>query len=220
MQIDSLTLGLRSYLYQVNDGPFRTFNSGGSSFQLPSSSTVPVCLQKGLNRIRFGNAVSYPPDLDRIVISGRGDAILPTSTTYEAEAAVLGGTVTAGFSNYASGLAKAGNIGGGSANNVTFTNVTAPYAGVYQLEIDYATKGPRSLFLAINGAAAQELSLDGSSFDDPVAKVLEVPLRAGKNIIQLGNPTGFSPDLDRIVVTPRVLPSLLGITTQACKGLQ
>jgi hypothetical protein len=220
MQIDSLTLGLRSYLYQVNDGPFRTFNSGGSSFQLPSSSTVPVCLQKGMNRIRFGNAVSYPPDLDRIVISGRGDAILPTSTTYEAEAAVLGGTVTAGFSNYASGLAKAGNIGGGSANNVTFTNVTAPYAGVYQLEIDYATKGPRSLFLAINGAAAQELSLDGSSFDDPVAKVLEVPLRAGKNIIQLGNPTGFSPDLDRIVVTPRVLPSLLGVTTQACKGLQ
>jgi hypothetical protein len=220
MQIDSLTLGLRSYLYQVNDGPFRTFNSGGSSFQLPSSSTVPVCLQKGMNRIRFGNAVSYPPDLDRIVISGRGDAILPTSTTYEAEAAVLGGTVTAGFSNYASGLAKAGNIGGGSANNVTFTNVTAPYAGVYQLEIDYATKGPRSLFLAINGAAAQELSLDGSSFDDPVAKVLEVPLRAGKNIIQLGNPTGFSPDLDRIVVTPRVLPALLGVSTQACNGLQ
>jgi hypothetical protein len=220
MQIDSLTLGLRSYLYQVNDGPFRTFNSGGSSFQLPSSSTVPVCLQKGLNRIRFGNAVSYPPDLDRIVISGRGDAILPTSTTYEAEAAVLGGTVTAGFSNYASGLAKAGNIGGGSANNVTFTNVTAPYAGAYQLEIDYATKGPRSLYISINGGASQELSLDGSSFDDPVAKVMEVPLRAGQNTIQLGNPTGFSPDLDRIVVTPRVLPSLLGVTTQACKGLR
>ena len=217
MQIDSLTLGLRSYLYQVNDGPFRTFNSGGSSFQLPSSSTVPVCLQKGLNHIRFGNTVSYPPDLDRIVISGRGDAPLPDSTTYEAEAATLSGTVSAGFSNYASGLAKAGNIGGGSANSVTFTNVTVPYAGVYQLEIDYATKGPRSFFLSINGMAAQELSLDGSSFDDPVAKVLEVPLHAGQNTIQLGNPQGFSPDLDRLVVTPRVLPSLLGVSTQTCK---
>ncbi|WP_125903102.1 alpha-galactosidase D [Luteibacter rhizovicinus] len=217
MQIDSLTLGLRSYLYQVNDGPFRTFNSGGSSFQLPSSSTVPVCLQKGLNRIRFGNAVSYPPDLDRIVISGRGDARLPSGTTYEAEAATLGGSVTAGFSNYSSGLAKAGNIGGGSANNVTFTNVTVPYAGVYQLEIDYLTQGPRSFFLSINGAGAKELSLNGSSFDDPVAKVLEVPLHAGQNTLQFSNPSGNAPDLDRIVVTPRVLPAVLGVSTQACK---
>jgi hypothetical protein len=216
MQIDSLTLGLRSYLYQVNDGPFRTFNSGGSSFQLPSSSVVPVCLQKGLNHIRFGNAVSYPPDLDRIVISGRGDAVLSSSTTYEAEAAVLGGSVTAGFSNYASGLAKAGNIGGGSANNVTFNNVTVPFAGVYQLEIDYATSGPRSLFLSVNGGTSRELSLDGSSFDDPVAKVLQVQLRAGTNTIQLGNPAGNGPDLDRIVVTPQVLPSLLGVSTQPC----
>jgi hypothetical protein len=217
MQIDSLTLGLRSYLYQVNDGPFRTFNSGGSSFQLPSSSTVPVCLQKGLNHIRFGNAASYPPDLDRIVISGRGDAVLPSGTTYEAETAVLGGTVTAGFSNYFSGLAKAGNVGGGSANSVTFTNVTAPYAGMFQLEIDYATNGQRSLFLSINGAASKELSLDGSSFDDPVAKVLDVPLKAGQNTIQLSNPSGNAPDLDRIVVTPRVLPALLGVSTQPCK---
>jgi len=217
MQIDSLTLGLRSYQYQVNNGPFHTFNSGGSSFQLPASNVVPVCLQKGLNSVRFGNTVSYPPDLDRIVVSGRGDAPLPISTTYEAEAATLGGSVTAGFSNYFSGLAKAGNIGGGSANNVTFTNVTVPLAGVYQLEIDYATSGPRSLFLSINGAKAQELSLDGSSFDDPVAKVLEVPLRAGPNTVQLGNPAGNAPDLDRIVVTPRVLPALLGVSTQACK---
>jgi hypothetical protein len=177
-----------------------------------------VCLQKGLNHIRFGNAVSYPPDLDRIVISGRGDAPLPISTTYEAEAAVLGGGVTAGFSNYFSGLAKAGNIGGGSTNNVTFNNVTVPIAGVYQLEIDYATQGPRSLFLSVNGTTARELSLDGSSFDDPVAKVLEVPLHAGQNTIQLGNPAGNAPDLDRIVVTPRVLPAVLGVSTQGCKG--
>ena len=217
MQIDSLTLGLRSYLYQVNDGPFRTFNSGGSSFQLPSSNTVPVCLQKGLNHIRFGNTASYPPDLDRIVISGRGDAPLPSGTTYEAEAATLGGSVTAGFSNYSSGLAKAGNIGGGSANNVTFTNVTVPYAGVYQLEIDYLTQGPRSFFLSINGAGAKELSLNGSSFDDPVAKVLEVPLQAGQNTLQFSNPSGNAPDLDRIVVTPRVLPAVLGVSTQTCK---
>jgi hypothetical protein len=204
MQVDSLTQGLRSYLYRVNDGPYHTFNSGGGSFQLPSSSTLPVCLKAGANRIRFGNDVSYPPDLDRIVIRDGMGVPAPSSDVYEAESATLGGTVTAGFSNYFSGLAKAGNIGGGAANGVTFSNVSVPRAGVYQLEIDYATKGPRSLFLSINGQAPTQLDLDGSSFDDPVARVLEVPLRAGANTIQLGNASGFAPDLDRIVVSPRV----------------
>ncbi|MEX1828871.1 CBM35 domain-containing protein [Luteibacter sp. CQ10] len=216
MRIDSMTQGLRSYLFQVNDGPQQTFNSGGGSFQLPSSSVVPVCLRKGNNRIQFGNAVSYPPDLDRIAISGRGDAPRSDATTYEAESATLGGTVTAGFSNYFSGLAKAGNIGGGSANSVTFTNVSVPREGIYQLEIDYATSGPRGLQMSINGATPQDLALDGSSFDDPVAKVVEVRLLKGRNTIQLGNATGFAPDLDRIVVAPRVVPALLGATSQVC----
>lgn len=204
MQIDSLTLGLRSYLYRVNDGPYQTFNSGGGSFQLPSSSSVPVCLRAGVNRIRFGNEVSYPPDLDRIVIRDALGVPAPSADVYEAEAATLGGTVTAGFSNYFSGLAKAGNVGGGAANAVTFTNVLAPRAGTYQLEIDYATKGPRTLFLSVNGHAAQALDLDGSSFDDPVARVLTVPLLKGANTLQLGNPSGYAPDLDRIVVSPLV----------------
>ncbi|MGF6712280.1 alpha-galactosidase [Luteibacter sp. W1I16] len=216
MRVDSLTLGLRSYLYQVNDGPFQTFNSGGGSFQLPSQSTLPVCLRQGFNRIRFGNAASYPPDLDRIVVRGTGDAALPASATYEAEAAVLGGTVTAGFSNYFSGLAKAGNIGAGTANSVTFPAVTVPTSGSYQVEIDYATKGPRSLYLTINGQAPVKLDLDGSSFDDPVAKVLNVSLKAGPNTIGLGNASGPAPDLDRIVVAPRVLPAWLGASATTC----
>lgn len=217
MRVDSLTLGLRSYLYQVNDGPFQTFNSGGGSFQLPSQSTLPVCLRKGFNRIRFGNAASYPPDLDRIVVGGTGDAALPASATYEAEAAVLGGTVTAGFSNYFSGLAKAGNIGVGSANSVTFPAVTVPTSGSYQLEIDYATKGTRTLYLVINGQAPIRLDLDGSSFDDPVAKVLDVSLKAGTNTIGLGNADAPAPDLDRIVVAPRVLPAWLGASAATCQ---
>jgi alpha-galactosidase len=220
MQIDSLTLGLRSSLYKVNDGPFQTFNSGGGSFSIPSASTVPVCLKAGNNSIQFGNPTSYPPDMDRIVISGDGHAVLPTATVYEAEAATLGGTVTAGFSNYASGLSKAGNIGGGPANAVTFTNVTVPVSGVYQLEIDYATSGPRSLFVTINGGQARQLDLNGSTFDDPVPTIITVPLKAGTNTIQMGNPNagGFAPDLDRIVVAPVVgsNSSFAGATTQTC----
>jgi alpha-galactosidase len=204
MQVDSMTQGLRSYLYSVNGGAFQTLNCGGGSFFLPASTTVPVHLEKGMNAIQFGSPVSYPPDLDRIVISGDGYFPPPASSTYEAEVATLNGTVTGGFSNYSSGLGKAGNIGGGAANSVTFSNVTVPVGGIYQLEIDYQTSGPRSYFLTVNGATPTELDLNGSTFNDPVPVVLPVHLHAGTNTINIGNPTGYAPDLDRIVIAPPV----------------
>jgi alpha-galactosidase len=204
MQVDSMTIGLRSYLYSVNDGPFQTLNCSGGSFLLPASTTVPVHLKKGLNVVQFGNPPSYAPDLDRIVISGNGDFPAPTASSYEAEVATLGGSVTAGFSNYSSGLAKAGNVGGGAANSVTFSNVTVPADGTYQLEIDYQTSGPRSYFVSINGGTAKELDLNGTTFNDPVPVVVPVHLHSGVNSINIGNSSGYAPDLDRIVIAPTI----------------
>ncbi len=206
MEVDSMTLGLRSYLYSVNGGPYQTLNCGGGSFFLPASTTVPVHLEKGVNSIQFGSPVSYAPDLDRIVISGHGDFPPPQASTYEAEVATLSGSAVGEFSNYSSGLGKAGNIGGGAANSVTFSNVTLPADGTYQLEIDYQTSGPRSFFMSVNGGAATELDLNGSTFSDPVPIVLHVQLHAGVNTIEFGNPSGYAPDLDRIVVAPLVRP--------------
>jgi alpha-galactosidase len=202
MQVDSMTQGLRSYLYSVDGGAYQTLDCGGGSFFLPASTTVPVYLQKGFNTIAFGSPVSYPPDLDRIVISGNGDFPRPASNTYEAEVATLGGTVIGEFSNYSSGLGKAGNIGGGAANSVTFSNVTVPSTGTYQLEIDYQTSGVRSYFMSVNGGAETELDLNGSTFSDPVPTVIPVQLHAGTNTISFGNASGYAPDLDRIVVAP------------------
>jgi alpha-galactosidase len=210
MQVDSMTVGLRSYLYSVNGGLLHTLNSGGGSFLIPASTIIPVQLAKGMNTIQFGNPASYPPDLDRIVIRGNGDALAPSATVYEAEAATLSGTVTASFSNYASGLAKAGNIGGGAGNAVTFSNVTVPSSGAYLLEIDYATSGPRSYFLTVNDGTAQRLDLNGSTFDEPTYTVLRVNLHAGTNTLRFDNATGFAPDLDRIVVAPTVIGDLFG----------
>ena len=202
MEVDSMTIGLRSYLYSVNGGPYQTLNCSGGSFLLPASTTVPVYLEKGMNTITFGNPASYPPDLDRIVISGNGDFPPPSTTTYEAEVATLNGSAVGVFSNYSSGLAKAGNVGGGAANTVTFSNVTVPADGTYQLEIDYQTSGPRSFFMSVNGATATELDLNGDTFNDPTPTVIQVNLHAGSNTIEFGNPTGYAPDLDRIVVAP------------------
>lgn len=202
MEVDSMTQGLRSYLYRVNGGSYQTLNCGGGSFLLPAGTTVPVYLHKGVNTIAFGSPVSYPPDLDRIVIRGDGDLPRPEPTSYEAEVATLGGTVVGEFSNYSSGLGKAGNIGGGPGNSVTFSSVTAPADGDYQLEIDYQTSGPRSYLMSVNGGTETELDLNGTTFGDPAPVVVPVRLHAGTNTISLGNPGGFAPDLDRIVVAP------------------
>ncbi len=187
-------------------GLIKRSTAAAEVFSCLRAPLCPCILEKGVNSIQFGSPVSYAPDLDRIVISGHGDFPPPQSATYEAEVATLSGSVLGEFSNYSYGLGKAGNIGGGAANTVTFSNVTVPAGGTYQLEIDYQTSGLRSFFMSVNGGAATELDLNGSTFSDPVPVVLQVQLHAGVNTIQFGNPTGYAPDLDRIVVAPLVPP--------------
>jgi alpha-galactosidase len=201
MTVNYMTDSLRAVLYSVNGGPWVTLNVGGSSFNLPASTTVPVALQAGTNAIRFGNPTSYPPDLDRILISGDGSAVLPTATAYEAENAVLGGAASPGYCKFCSGASKAGNLGNGSGT-ATFTNIAVPAAGTYELEIDYMTSGPRSLFMSVNGKVATELPLNGSSFDHPATTVVSVHLQAGENTIEFSNSSQYAPDLDRIVIAP------------------
>jgi hypothetical protein len=189
-------------MYSINDGPWLTLNVGGGSgsFTLPESSTVPVALHAGTNTIRYGNPTSYPPDLDQIVISGDGRATLPVATAYEAENAVLGGSAGTGYCKYCSGASKANGLG--FSGTVTFTNITVPRDGMYQMEIDYLVGGQRSFFLSVNGAAATELPLNGNGWDAFTATVVPVQLHAGANTIEFSNPSNYAPDLDRIVIVP------------------
>jgi alpha-galactosidase len=201
MQVDSMTQGPRSLLFRVNGGHYTTLNVGGGSFFLPSRTTVPVELNAGVNSIQFGNPTSYAPDMDRIVIRGDGSAFPPQSITYEAENATLQGGAGHFYCEYCSGAGEAGFIGGGSANNVLFSDVTVPVTGTYQMEIDYLTSGPRSFFISVNGGPDTELDLNGSSFSLPTSIVVPVQLNAGPNTIRFGNPTGYAPGLDRIAIS-------------------
>ncbi|MFL5236110.1 MAG: alpha-galactosidase D [Rhizomicrobium sp.] len=200
MEVDSLTNGTRSYIINVNGGPDITLNSSGGSGNVPSSLTIPVKLNAGINSIQFGNPGSYPPDLDRIVISGDGNEPYPTATTYEGEYATLTGSGSGGFCGYCSGLAKAGNLGAGAS--ATFTNVNVPLAGTYNMEIDYLTSGPRSFFLSVNDGTAQQLDLNGTSFNSPASTVIPVQLMAGNNTLAFSNPSNYAPDLDSITISP------------------
>ena len=206
MEVDYLTEDPRAYEYTINGGPAATLNLGGGSFNLPASTTVPVNLTKGLNTITFGNAGTFAPGLDRIIIRGDGNATPGATTTYEAEAATLTGTSSIGGCPYCSGGAIVGSFGAGAGNSVTFNNVTVPQSGMYQLEVDYATSGPRTFFATVNNGTPIELDLNGSTFSDPQPVVIPVQLNAGVNTISFGNPNagGFAPGLDSITVGPIV----------------
>jgi alpha-galactosidase len=204
MEVDSMTTGTRSFIINVNDGPDITLNLSGGSSNLPFPTTIPVRLNAGLNSIQFGNPVSYPPDMDQIIISGDGNEPYPAFSVYEAEYATLSGSAasSAGFCGNCSGLAAVGNLGGAPQNTVTFDNVNAPVAGTYLMEIDYMTQGQRSFFVSVNGNTAQELALNGYSFGTPTSTVIQVPLQAGSNQIEFSNPGNYAPNLDSITISP------------------
>jgi alpha-galactosidase len=206
MEVDAMTQGPRALVYTVNGGSPATLNLGGGSFNLPQATTVPVTLKAGVNIITFNNPATFGADLDRIVISGNGNEPPPSFTTYEAEAAQLSGSASAGGCSYCSGGAYVGSFGGGTQNAVTFNNVTAPQAGTYQLEVDYTENGPRSFFVYVNGGSPIELDVNGSSWDSPQFLLTPVQLNAGANTIVFTNPNanGFAPGLDSITVGPVV----------------
>jgi len=201
MEVDSMTLGTRSFIINVNDGPDITLNLSGGSGNLPFPTTIPVQLKAGANSIHFGNPVSYPPDMDRIIISGDGIEPYPDFTVYEAEYATLAGqaAASAGFCGGCSGLAAVGNLGGSST--VTFENVNVAVTGTYLMEVDYMTQGQRSFFVSINANPAQELDLNGYSFGTPTNTLVPVSLHAGSNQIEFSNPNGSAPNLDSIVIS-------------------
>jgi hypothetical protein len=163
MQIDAMTQGPRTLEYSVNGAAAESLNMGGGSYLLPQSSTVPIALNAGNNIVTFLNPSGYGADLDRIVVSGDGKQPPPTFTTYEAEGAQLAGTAGFDYSTRASGGAYVGNFGAGPANTITFNNVTAAATGTYQLEIDYVTDGPRTVYVSIDGGTPLQLTFNGNN---------------------------------------------------------
>ena len=89
-----------------------------------------------------------------------------------------------------------GYIGG--ASEVIFNNVSVRKSGIYRMEIDAMTQGPRTIEYSVNGAAAQSLSIGGGSFFLPQNSTVPVALNAGNNTIGFLNPSGYGADLDRL----------------------
>jgi len=120
-------------------------------------------------------------------------------STVEAEAGSIAGAARIAGCTACSGGQKVGFIGNGAANFVTL-NVTPSAAGSRTLTIIYTLNGNRSFFVSVNGGAAVEVPLTGTSFATPFTKTITVTLNAGSNSIKFFNNTAYAPDLDKISV--------------------
>ena len=123
--------------------------------------------------------------------------------TIEAEAAgnTLAGAVAVASCSTCSGGAKVRFIGNSAANYETVNNVTVAAAGDHQLTITYEVDGTRTFAVSVNGGAAIQVPVTGTSWSTPASTTVTVALVAGANTLTFANPSAYAPDLDRISVS-------------------
>jgi hypothetical protein len=117
-------------------------------------------------------------------VEGEGDIPTTESHSYEAESATLTGSAVTAACPACSGGEKVGGLALGLNNNVTFNNVVVSRDGVYQMQIDSMTQGPRSLIYSVNGGPLRTLNVGGGSFFLPSSTTVSVGLHAGVNSIE------------------------------------
>ncbi|MFD2611350.1 carbohydrate-binding protein [Paenibacillus gansuensis] len=202
MAIHYISGDSRTFKISVNGSP-------GDRYDLPKTADwstlgvyeIEIELQQGKNTILFSDDNWYSPDLDKIEIKPSappgGDG-----ASYEAEA--LGNRLTGNASINAcsacSGGKKVGNLWGGSS--LTFPNVTVPKAGVYTLKMSYVSGDPRPISITVNSGEKETLTPPKTADWDTVGSYsLEVMLQEGLNTILFTDDGGWSPDIDKIVLT-------------------
>ena len=131
----------------------------------------------------------------------------PTATRYLASSAtntVAGGAVVQSCSTCYGGN-KVGFVGEGGT--LTFNDVHAATAGNYDLTIVYcdgsaAAGSPgRPGTVSVDGGAAQTLQFPATgSYTTVGTMTIAVPLNAGDNTIEFGDPSAYTPDFNAILI--------------------
>jgi alpha-galactosidase len=160
------------------------------------------------NRIDLGAS----PIAFRTTLLGHGSRLLKVhpigrvpatnGQSYEADTAVLSGAATVYPCPACSDGNEVGYIGASNTtNNVTFNDVIVEKSGVYRMEVDANTEGPRAFVYTVNGNSPATLNMGGGSFNLPQSTTVPVALTAGVNTITFSNPGTYAPNLDRIVIS-------------------
>ena len=183
----------RNLTVSVNGGTptLMTLESSGG-WNIVGTATVAVTLTAGSNTLTFGNAGGYAPDVDRIVIS----------RSYEAEAAanVKTGNASTASCTGCSGGSKVGNLYG--ASTLGITGVNAQVSGSTTIRIHYASADQRTVQVRVGAGTPVTLTLPATGgWNVTSVKTIALPLVAGSNTITFDSAGGFSPDIDRILVS-------------------
>lgn len=209
-------------LYSVGDNT-RSFNlsvNGGAPIPVAAPSTLfwdkigkvetVVSLRAGTNTLKFDNAVTgWAPNLDAIAVApGAAAPAAPASgDTYEAEKAILSNGAEIQGNAKASNALQVGKLGDPSSNgSVSFENVYIRVGGSHTVTIFYVSGSEdRAFEVSINGEAPIRVACPKSGDDWAAVGTVSINavLNQGNNTIKFDNPTGYAPNLDKIVVDNR-----------------
>ncbi|WP_328915231.1 MULTISPECIES: carbohydrate-binding protein [unclassified Streptomyces] len=132
--------------------------------------------------------------------------------SYEAEAPgnTLTGTAAVAACAVCSGGAKVGYLGNGGA--LTFTGVDGGSGGTKTVTVHYATAETRTATISVNGGAATTVTFPSTGDWNTLGTAsVTLTLAAGAgNTIRIANPSGWAPDIDRIVVGGTTAPPAPG----------
>ncbi|MCI3270685.1 CBM35 domain-containing protein [Streptomyces cylindrosporus] len=194
----------------LNGNSVATYGSSGGK---ATTSSTRLYLAAGVNRIAVGPDSGTMLSLRDLKAAGAGDTT--GVTKYEAESATLAGQAKAQSDSWASGGKNVGYVGGGSANTLTFANVSASAAGRYTVVVHYAHNDrsgsgnyntnvmSRTAQLSVNGGTATTMTFRNTySWNDYWALPTTVSLGAGTNTLKFSNSSAWAPDLDYIEVAP------------------
>ncbi|WP_203922769.1 carbohydrate-binding protein, partial [Rugosimonospora africana] len=164
--------------------------------------TATLTLNAGTtNTITIANPSGWAPDIDRITVA-TGTAPPPTGS-YEAEAtgnALAGGAVVASCTG-CSGGAKVGYLGNGAT--LKLTGIDGGTGGTRTITVSYTSAEARTFTIAANNGTPTTVNAPATTDWNTIATVTAtLTLNAGTtNTITIANPSGWAPDIDRVVIS-------------------
>jgi Carbohydrate binding module (family 35) len=118
----------------------------------------------------------------------------------EASSNTLAGRAVLVACSTCSGARKVDFLGSNSGT-LQFNNIVVRRAGTFTLTIYYCSGVARDALMSIDGGVGTRLTFASTgSFNTPRPFTVFVRLNAGSNTIKFSNPSGWAPDLDRIVI--------------------
>ena len=92
-------------------------------------------------------------------------------------------------------------VGGRPENIIRWSDVWSDEGGEYDMTITYVPAERRTLDVSVNGHTIKVTGIKPSGDTETVT--VAVTLRAGNNIVEMGNPYGWAPDIDKFELVKR-----------------